>query len=335
MGATAVEEVAPPPPPPFNPAEQLGAMAPLGYFDPLGFAKVGDEQGFRKLRAAELKHGRVAMMASIGAVGQHFIKFPWATQVKGTFGAMGSGAGVVGFLALFCVSGVLELAWREDASREPGNFGDPMGLNMYTDDMRSKELNNGRMAMISVLGIFAAEMMTGQDAIEQFGLSAVSDRAGRQHSSRSSFVGSASVGQKAARGRVSAMATAEEAAPPPFNPAEQVGAMAPLGYFDPLNFAKVGDEAGFRQLRAAELKHGRVAMMASIGALGQHFVKFPFAESARGTFGAVFSPEAQLGLPLLLLVAAGLEGAWREDASREPGNFGDPMGLNMYTDDMR
>merc|ERR1712061_532698 len=113
-----------------------------------------------------------------------------------------------------------------DASKEPGNFGDPTGLNMYTEEMRSKELNNGRMAMISVLGIFAAEMMTGKDAIEQFGLSAVSVRAGRQSSSRSSLVGSASVGPRAARSRVAARATAEETAPPPFNPAEQVGAMA-------------------------------------------------------------------------------------------------------------
>merc|ERR1719356_2146095 len=275
------------------------------------------------------------MMASIGAVGQHFVKFPFAESAKGTFGAVFSPEAQLGLPLLLLVAAGLEGAWREDASREPGNFGDPMGLNMYTEDMRSKELNNGRMAMISVLGIFAAEMMTGKDAMEQFGLSAVSDRAGRANSSRSSFVGSASAGPRAARGSIATMATAEKATPPPFNPAEQVGAMAPLGYFDPLGFAKVGDEAGFRNLRAAELKHGRVAMMASIGAVGQHFVKFPFAETVRGTFGAVLSPETQLGLPLLLLVAAGLEGAWREDASREPGNFGDPMGLNMYTEEMR
>ena len=43
-------------------------------------------------------------------------------------------------------------------------------MNMYNDEMRMNELNNGRMAMISVLGIFAAEMATGKDAIQQFGL---------------------------------------------------------------------------------------------------------------------------------------------------------------------
>merc|ERR1712061_527095 len=131
MGMATSSEAAPPPPPPFNPAEQVGAKA-----------------GFRKLRAAELKHGRVAMMASIGAVGQHFIKFPWASGVKGTFGAMAPGEGVVGFLALLIACGPLELAWREDPEKEPGNFGDPFGVKMYNEEMRTKELSNGRMAMI-------------------------------------------------------------------------------------------------------------------------------------------------------------------------------------------
>ncbi|CAE7763160.1 unnamed protein product, partial [Symbiodinium sp. CCMP2456] len=50
---------------------------------------------------------------------------------------------------------------------EPVGFFDPLG---FTKEMRMKELNNGRMAMISVLGIFAAEMATGKDAMQQFGL---------------------------------------------------------------------------------------------------------------------------------------------------------------------
>merc|ERR1712242_455489 len=133
---------------------------PLGYFDPLGFCKVGDESGFRKLRSAELKHGRVAMMASIGVVGQHFIRFPGFEKAHGTFGAMVTGEGVLGFVVLFAASGVLELAWKDDESKEAGNFGNPFGV-----DMHNKEINNGRMAMISVLGIFAAELATGKDAI--------------------------------------------------------------------------------------------------------------------------------------------------------------------------
>merc|ERR1712050_788731 len=131
---------------------------------------VGDEEGFKRLRAAELKHGRVAMMASIGAVVQHFVKFPFAEDARGTFGAVFNENALLGVPLLLLFAAVLEGAWREEPSQEPGNFGDPFGLNMYTDEMRSKELSNGRMAMLSVLGIFAAEVATGKDAIEQFGL---------------------------------------------------------------------------------------------------------------------------------------------------------------------
>merc|ERR1740138_2010706 len=132
-------------PPPFAPSAQIGAGAPLGFFDPLGFTKVGDEKGFRKLRASELKHGRVAMMASVGLLGQHFIKFPGFEKAPAGFKALVSGEGVLGFTVIGMMCAVLELAWR-------GN----------------KEINNGRFAMICVLGIFAAEMATGKDAIQQF-----------------------------------------------------------------------------------------------------------------------------------------------------------------------
>merc|ERR1719215_2099101 len=150
------------PKPSFDPASQLGAMPPLGYFDPAGFSKVGDETGFRSLRAAEIKHGRVAMMAALGGVVQHFVKFPGFEKVPAGLSAAIVPPGSFGFFALS--------AWAEDASKEPGNFGDPLGLGMYNEEMRARELNNGRFAMFAALGIISAELLTGKDAIEQFGL---------------------------------------------------------------------------------------------------------------------------------------------------------------------
>merc|ERR1719222_1425038 len=102
--ATAAAAEAVEAPPPFNPAKQLGVTDPLGFFDPLGFSKVGDEDGFRRLRVAELKHGRVAMMASVGAVMQHYVQFPGFQEVpKGLF-AVTSGNGTIGFAALVLIS---------------------------------------------------------------------------------------------------------------------------------------------------------------------------------------------------------------------------------------
>jgi light-harvesting complex I chlorophyll a/b binding protein 1 len=176
----AAEAVEAPTPPPFDPAVQVGAMAPLGYFDPLGFSKVGDKEGFRKLRSAEIKHGRVAMMAAVGAVVQHFVQFPGFENVPKGLGALTSLPGQVGFAMLFAVSGALEiLVWKDSDDKEPGDFGNPFSLEKDPQtgqsvpigaDPRNRELNNGRMAMFSILGIMVAELATGKDAIEQFGL---------------------------------------------------------------------------------------------------------------------------------------------------------------------
>lgn len=166
--------------PPFDPTIQVGVTAPLGYFDPCGFAKKGDRKGFWKYREAEIKHGRVAMMASVGLIVQHYIHLTYpvykvniktAPYSLGAWGYFYGPWGLWCFLGIVFVTGVFELAiWIANPKKdEPGNYGDPLGLNLYTEDMRNKELNNGRFAMFAVMGIFAAETVTGLDAVEQLG----------------------------------------------------------------------------------------------------------------------------------------------------------------------
>jgi len=174
----AEEEAVPPPPPPFDPAAQLGVTAPLGFFDPLNFTKKGDEDGFRKLRVAEVKHGRVAMMAAVGAVIQHYVQLPGFDKVPKGLGAVLTPPGLYGFGALFLLSGALELLfWKDDPAKEVsdiGNYGNPLQLGIgaplgESEDMKNRELNNGRAAMFAALGIIVAELATGKDAVEQLG----------------------------------------------------------------------------------------------------------------------------------------------------------------------
>jgi hypothetical protein len=154
----------------FNPAYQIGVTEPLGFFDPAGFCKRGDEKGFRQLRTAEIKHGRVAMMAALGAVVQHFVKFPGFQGVPSGLAAVNSPPGSYGTILLFAVAGALELGvWTEQEDKAPGNFGDPLGLNNYSEDMRNRELNNGRAAMFAAIGIIAGELVSGKDGVEQLG----------------------------------------------------------------------------------------------------------------------------------------------------------------------
>jgi hypothetical protein len=45
-------------------------------------ASPGDEGKFKQLQAAELKHGRVAMLASVGLLAQCYIRLPWPGTKK-------------------------------------------------------------------------------------------------------------------------------------------------------------------------------------------------------------------------------------------------------------
>jgi hypothetical protein len=45
---------------------QPGSTAPIKNFDPLGLANIGSDETYNWFRAAELKNGRVAMLATTG-----------------------------------------------------------------------------------------------------------------------------------------------------------------------------------------------------------------------------------------------------------------------------
>ena len=67
-----------------------------------------------------------------------------AQKVPAGFQALTKGVSVfgpisntgLGFAEIVALSGFLELAWQEDKDREPGNFGNPLGIPMYNDEMR-------------------------------------------------------------------------------------------------------------------------------------------------------------------------------------------------------
>ena len=45
---------------------ELGVQAPLGLWDPMGFTDDGDMAAYRRRRSVEFKHGRIAMLATMG-----------------------------------------------------------------------------------------------------------------------------------------------------------------------------------------------------------------------------------------------------------------------------
>jgi hypothetical protein len=165
-----------------------GACAPTGvpgesFFDPFGFA---NSKGFsvseaKRFREAEVTHGRVAMLATVGWVLQeewHPIfpseggpAFRHFQEVEGIFPQFWE-------LVLLGI-GTWELrrariGWNEPTAAKageqmradytPGEIGfDPLGLfpkdadSQEAYDLKTKELNNGRLAMIAWAGFAAQE----------------------------------------------------------------------------------------------------------------------------------------------------------------------------------
>jgi len=157
------------------PDREVGAMAPLGFWDPCGLSTNISDETFRKYRTAELKHGRISMLATAGllvqAMGARFVGFEGAPA---GFQACTSGPGAGGFGVLVLAAGFFELKLLSDEGREPGNFGDPLWLmdpvdnSQYNGQSRNTELFYGRLAMIGFIGSITAEYISGYDAIGQW-----------------------------------------------------------------------------------------------------------------------------------------------------------------------
>merc|ERR1711953_741403 len=153
-----------------KPEEMAGVTAPLGFFDPAGFSK-GD---IAFLRSAELKHGRVCMLAFLGiVVSEKFHPFfdawndgEFVSAAQSHF----SPTAVQQFWPAFWINMAFHeylLELNKDPDALPGDFGfDPLGLKPEKPEdfkqMQNKELNNGRLAIFAAAGIIAQELVTGK-----------------------------------------------------------------------------------------------------------------------------------------------------------------------------
>lgn len=149
----------------------VGDCKPLGFFDPFGFSKDASPETMKKFRECELKHGRVAMLASWGMItadtyhplfGGKLSSNPLLaiTQIP-KLGLLQ----IVLFIGFFEVLGILN-SRRPDY--EPGNF---LGTSQWEtteswDNYQLRELNNGRLAMFASIGMLTHSYITGLGPIE-------------------------------------------------------------------------------------------------------------------------------------------------------------------------
>lgn len=141
-------------------------------FDPLGFSDVLDP---RYLREAELKHGRIAMLATVGFIATEFIHLPGdvhsVSSVAAHNAAVQSGAMFQILALVVALEAISIVAIREmlqGGGRKPGDYGfDPLNFSTgkpqkVQDDLALKELENGRLAMVAFAGIVTQAVVTGK-----------------------------------------------------------------------------------------------------------------------------------------------------------------------------
>ncbi|CAE7798619.1 FCPF [Symbiodinium sp. CCMP2592] len=226
---------------------ELGVQPPAGFWDPLGFTKGGDAASFRRRRYVELKHGRVAMLACMGYIVPEYYRWPGElspslglkfTDVPTGFAAF-SKVPLSGWAQMVAFAGSVELfQYVDDPKRAPGDFenagllGIPNGFMKAPEGQKEKklaaEIANGRLAMMAIIGMFFQNGLTGQ-----------------------------------AWGDWSLYTDSPLRA---LTPAQEIiagtGGPLPDNFWDPAGITNGKTEKEIAMLRAMELKHGRVAMLA-------------------------------------------------------------------------
>lgn len=176
----------------FSPKQEAGISGPFGYFDPFSLAP-SDGTTFKRYKESELKHGRVAMLAFLGIVAGELIPNGFDGRISGpAINQFQQAADIIPAFTQNVIGFILAVegfnivkGWQSAEENEsspdydknyPTLAGlkaayvngdlkfDPLGLKPKDaagfKSMQTKEINNGRLAMLAVAGIVAQELVT-------------------------------------------------------------------------------------------------------------------------------------------------------------------------------
>jgi len=156
--------------------DELGVQPPLGFFDPLGLLNNASQERFDQLRYTEIKHGRVSMLAVAGFLANYGgLRLPGNIDFSGTtFESIPSGYAALGAIPkggavqLVAFIFILEFIMRDNSGTGefPGDFRSgtiDYGWDDFDEEeklsKRAIELNNGRAAMLGILGLMVHEQL--------------------------------------------------------------------------------------------------------------------------------------------------------------------------------
>eukprot|EP00636_Phaeomonas_parva_P009522 CAMPEP_0118885434 /NCGR_PEP_ID=MMETSP1163-20130328/23913_1 /TAXON_ID=124430 /ORGANISM="Phaeomonas parva, Strain CCMP2877" /LENGTH=208 /DNA_ID=CAMNT_0006823451 /DNA_START=10 /DNA_END=636 /DNA_ORIENTATION=+ len=151
---------------------EIGAQPPLGFWDPLNLLKDADQERFDRLRTVEVKHGRISMLAILGhLVTTAGVRLPGQIAYTGELKFADIPTGLAAFskipvwgaVQLFGFIGLCEFGFaqvKDDIEADCEARMDGNGWDAATkDSKRGIELNNGRAAMMGILGLMVHEKL--------------------------------------------------------------------------------------------------------------------------------------------------------------------------------
>mmetsp|Transcript_22546 Transcript_22546/g.62904 ORF Transcript_22546/g.62904 Transcript_22546/m.62904 type:complete len:205 (-) Transcript_22546:201-815(-) len=160
--------------------EMAGNTAPIKAFDPLSLATVGSDETLAWFRAAELKNGRVAMLATTGYIVQASgIHFPGMLSSDVSFESLSSmkpfqawdavpdsgKAQILGTIFIAELASERQGVHYMKGGSTPTIVFPPVDFSGVSEatlkTKQDRELNNGRLAMIAIMSFIAANAVPG------------------------------------------------------------------------------------------------------------------------------------------------------------------------------
>jgi hypothetical protein len=141
---------------------EAGVVAPVGFFDPAKLSQGISQERFDSYRLAELKHGRVCMMAVLGYVATETYHFPGVVAPGIPFDSIPTGYAAIAAVPLL---GWLQIVWTVGIVETTGNLGsfDIGYLNLEPEEYfkrQTQELQHGRLAMLAFLELLRHDTQT-------------------------------------------------------------------------------------------------------------------------------------------------------------------------------
>jgi hypothetical protein len=140
----------------------------LKNFDPLNFSE--NEEWLPWFREAELKHGRVCMLATAGFIAQEFFQLPGdihkvsSVEAHNVFVGSGAMIQILGWIAVLEFITIPALYELKTGKHQPGDYAfDPLKLGQGANlkKYQTAELKNGRLAMMAISGIVTQAVLSG------------------------------------------------------------------------------------------------------------------------------------------------------------------------------